>query len=388
MNFDGSSKLFQELFEPILKPDGTAVYRTYIYLISKVVDGERYYKLGEGTRSMKRMTDAATYLVPGNENRWFQVHMLVFYEYSPFKLEYSTLIEKECHKVLRREFPEYVLRFPSSNPSEWYRPGSQKRFFEYVQGMIAAQTPAPESAFTFTKTQRRRLSLKKNRKFAKFQKNHEAVLRKIRVERKTEGVERLRTRGSKEHFQNRLIGATFKDGKLWKITDVDWDRGLKRYIVSYEPSKISRSTSQQDRLGYETQLSEVLEMMGEKQRKELGVEENFAYWDGLRKNDLTGKGISGLCQWRAAHGNHCDDVYKEAMVVTLPPSMSPPPVVLFERRPKFRSDAPVLVASSFPLPPELPQSLPAAYDQPRRSDRWLNENERQIARFYTKKYET
>ena len=271
------AKIFQELFEPILKPDGTAVYRTYIYLISKVVDGERYYKLGEGTRSMKRMSSAATYLVPGDENRWFQVHMLVFYEYSPFKLEFSTLIEKECHKVLRREFPEYVLTFPSSNPSEWYRPASQKRFFEYVEGMIAAQTPAPESAYAFTKTKRRKLNLKMNRKFAKFQKNHEAVLRKIRIERKTEGAERLRTRGSKEYFQSRLIGVSFKDEKMWKITDVDWDRGLKRYIVSYEPLKVARSTSQQDRLGYETQLAEVLEIMGDKKRKELGLEENYAY---------------------------------------------------------------------------------------------------------------
>ena len=57
MNFDGAWKLFQELFEPILKLDGTAVYRTYIYLISKVVDGEWYYNR-EDVLSMKRMTDA------------------------------------------------------------------------------------------------------------------------------------------------------------------------------------------------------------------------------------------------------------------------------------------------------------------------------------------
>ena len=99
-----------------MKIDGTAVWRTYIYLISKVVDGKRYYKLGEGTRSIKRITDAATYLVPGDENRWFQVHMLVFYELSPYKTEFSTLIEKECHKVLRREFPQYVLRFTVRAP--------------------------------------------------------------------------------------------------------------------------------------------------------------------------------------------------------------------------------------------------------------------------------
>ena len=247
--------------------------------------------------------------------------------------------------------------------------------------MIAAQAPAPESAFAFAKTQRRRLNLKMNRNFAKFRKNHEAILRKIRVERKTEGAERLRTRGSKEHFQNRMIGVTFKDEKMWKITDVDWDRGLKRYVVSYEPSKVSRSTSQQDRLGYETQLAEVLEMLGEKKRKELGLVENYAYWDGLRKSDLKG---SGIAQWRMLHGHYQDEIYYELQYVCgCGDPVLPPIVVMHDRRPTFRSDVPVMLeAGLLPPPPPSPRTPLPTFKQPRRSEtNPLTADEKQIRQF-------
>ena len=39
MEWNGTSKLFSELFLPILKPDGTALERVYLYCISKKVDG-------------------------------------------------------------------------------------------------------------------------------------------------------------------------------------------------------------------------------------------------------------------------------------------------------------------------------------------------------------
>jgi len=119
------------------------------------------------------------------------------------------------------------------------------------------------------------------------------VLKKITVERKTEGAERLRTRGSQEHFRDRLQGVTFKDGRMWKTTSVDWDRGVKRYIVSYEPVRITTSTSEQDKKGYETQLIEVLDLIGPKKRDELGLAENYKYWDKLRANDLSGSGLRG-----------------------------------------------------------------------------------------------
>ena len=73
MEFDGSSKLFQELFDPIIM-DGKATPKTYVYVFSKVIDGKTYYKIGEGIRTMSRVTSAQTYLIR------FKVEYLIFYQ--------------------------------------------------------------------------------------------------------------------------------------------------------------------------------------------------------------------------------------------------------------------------------------------------------------------
>ena len=54
----------------------TSVFRkSSIYVISKVIDRRKYYKVGLSTKSdISRMRDANTYLIPGNENHGYKVH--------------------------------------------------------------------------------------------------------------------------------------------------------------------------------------------------------------------------------------------------------------------------------------------------------------------------
>ena len=68
------------------------------------------------------MGDANTYLIPGKENKAYQVHYLFFYDESPYKNSFAHYIEKEIHAVLRHEFDSYNIRFLTNNPSEWYLP--------------------------------------------------------------------------------------------------------------------------------------------------------------------------------------------------------------------------------------------------------------------------
>jgi len=292
MEWNGTSKLFSELFLPILKPDGTALERVYLYCISKKVDGSVYVKVGEGTRSQKRLGDAQTYLVPGKgTNRGFKVHRLFFWPLSPYRAEYSTLIEKECHKHLRKEFPAYTIEFASGNKSEWYKPRSIPAFLKYVEGLVAVQSPKPESAWAFDARSKKSIlrSLKADRKFEKFRKNHERVLQQIRIERKLAGDEKLKTRGSSAYFMDRLLGEEFRDdGRLWKISGASYSKGLDRYLLEYKPARITSRTSEADRAGYETQFVEVMDWIGPARTEELGLTSNVAYW----KKKLSGGGAA------------------------------------------------------------------------------------------------
>ena len=98
MEWNGGAKVFSELFETQVKSDGTIYQTSYIYVISKYISNKRYYKLGSGSRSMKRMNDANTYTIPGEgAPRPFRVHFLFFWPILPYKREYAEMIEREGH---------------------------------------------------------------------------------------------------------------------------------------------------------------------------------------------------------------------------------------------------------------------------------------------------
>ena len=107
---------------------------TYIYIISKVVSGNLYFKVGEGGKNdytnreketPGRLGDAQTFLIPGLEEIGYKVHY-VFYFYRDFhpynKDSYiGTYMEKRLHEVLQIIFPQMVIRFPTDKTSEWYK---------------------------------------------------------------------------------------------------------------------------------------------------------------------------------------------------------------------------------------------------------------------------
>ena len=64
------------------------------------------------------------------------------------------MIEREGHSVLRDQFPTFSIKFATGNPSEWYLPRYQERFFEYIKGLIAVQRPPVDVAYKFTEKNR------------------------------------------------------------------------------------------------------------------------------------------------------------------------------------------------------------------------------------------
>ena len=123
----GNRKVYNENFK-----SHTAT--TYIYIISKVVSGELYFKVGEGGKNdysnreketPGRLGDAQTFLIPGLEEIGYKVHYVFYFyrDFHPYKTDQyiGTYMEKRLHEVLQIIFPQMVIRFPTDNNSEWYK---------------------------------------------------------------------------------------------------------------------------------------------------------------------------------------------------------------------------------------------------------------------------
>ena len=234
MEWNRGAKVFSELFETQVKSDGTIYQTSYIYVISKYISNKRYFKLGSGSRSMKRMNDANTYTIPGEgASRSFRVHFLFFWPISPYKREYAEMIEREGHSVLRGQFPTFNIKFATGNPSEWYLPRLQERFFEYTKGLIAVQRPSVAVAYKFTEKNRMHITrmMKATRKYQKFAVDHDKVLKQIKITKVAQGEEKAKTRGNSQYYRKALVGETFRDdGRLWQIQDIKYSQGLDRYV--------------------------------------------------------------------------------------------------------------------------------------------------------------
>lgn len=135
----------------------------YIYVISKVIDNKRFYKIGTiynkngsfiinqsadvNKKKTGRLGDAQTFLIPGLENAGFKVHFLFFYgiEDKPdFNKAKSTSIcasiEQEIHKNMRKKFTNKVITFPNNLESEWYIPGEdtcEKHFLSFLIDIVS-----------------------------------------------------------------------------------------------------------------------------------------------------------------------------------------------------------------------------------------------------------
>ena len=110
--FNSSDPEFQisgkHLKDPLYKKYNTfsepTCASTYIYIISKVIDNDIYYKIGEGgkgtSKGVGRLSEAQTYLMPGlNEQSGFKVHYVFFFRKSLYlnSLFIGQHIEKTIH---------------------------------------------------------------------------------------------------------------------------------------------------------------------------------------------------------------------------------------------------------------------------------------------------
>ena len=244
--------------------------KSYIYVISKVFDGKRYYKIGESSKSeIKRMGDANTYLIPGKENYAYQVHYLFFYGESPYKNSFAHYVEKDIHKILRHEFDSYNIRFLTNNHSEWYLPqktnasNNRRRtrsnqsgedwFFGYVKGLIAVNQPKPREAYQFTKSNRKDITKDIQnpsktilRQYNQHKRDFRDVLKVIKIEKKMGKAERDERLGNVGFWRDKLVGLEFQDkddktkkNKTWVITEVEYEPGtfLNTYVVGYKVKK-------------------------------------------------------------------------------------------------------------------------------------------------------
>ena len=157
----------------------------------------------------------------------------------------------------------------------------EAEFFANMIGLIGVVQPKPIEAYKFTPKSKIDImrSIKSARAYEKYAQDLDQQLKKIKVEKQLKGVEKLATKGSKEYFEDRLVGHVFKDeGRSWVVTDVEYEHGLKTYVVGYKPQRLTKRSSDQDREGYETQLTEWFEIIGKKAAGKLGLKSNYAWY--------------------------------------------------------------------------------------------------------------
>jgi len=121
---------------------------TYIYIISKTINGETFYKIGEGGKGPSnatgtgRLGNAQTYLIPGSIDAGFLVHYLMFFRknYHIDSKYIGQHVEKQIHATLQTLFPAASISFANNNASEWYSIKDTERnfFFGFVFDIIGS----------------------------------------------------------------------------------------------------------------------------------------------------------------------------------------------------------------------------------------------------------
>ena len=133
--FNGSDIILANIESEQFK-DPNQVYQSrytiessYIYVISKVIGANQYYKVGEGGSGYKtsgpgRLGDAQTFLPFGlNEDVGYRVHYVMFFpkrHHQNVEQMLSKFIETRIHANLRYTFRSASITFDNGHPSEWY----------------------------------------------------------------------------------------------------------------------------------------------------------------------------------------------------------------------------------------------------------------------------
>lgn len=99
--------------------DTTQKQMTYIYVLSKSIAGQLYFKVGVSEKASlnNRIQSAQTFLIPGlGEDVGFKVHYLYYFENESIgtqtkQTQISFYVEQMCHLVLRNFFKSQSVRF-------------------------------------------------------------------------------------------------------------------------------------------------------------------------------------------------------------------------------------------------------------------------------------
>lgn len=163
--YNGSDKIFKDVenqkFTDNNDGNFTEIKVAYIYIISKYIDGNTFYKIGlGGTGVGSRLGGAQTFLIPGlGDSTGYKVHYLFFF-HDTYKRPYlyppafggTTLaekIEKNVHKNLKYYLTAANITFKNNYPSEWYLiPSNQidiKFFIGFIFDIIASHEKQPHS---------------------------------------------------------------------------------------------------------------------------------------------------------------------------------------------------------------------------------------------------
>jgi hypothetical protein len=142
---------FRELFDSY-EDAGITKLKTYVYVISKTFsDNNNYYKVGVGKWSQSRLIDPITYLAPPFDDLGFKIHLITFYEPSPYKGEFAYQTEAILHTKLVSAGYKRVPHITSNKGSEWFLVAKMKPFLNFIKKEIGSIFPTPLATYAFVK---------------------------------------------------------------------------------------------------------------------------------------------------------------------------------------------------------------------------------------------
>ena len=326
IEYDATKPMIRELFdERVLSQDVHTssgverVRKSYMYVISKVIDSRTFIKIGisriSNTSVSTRLGFLHTALIPGLKNIGFKLHYLFFYGYES-KEKGSTFaenIEKDLHKVLQnhKQYKKTVIKFPSSNFSEWYLPNSKKskEFMDFVVSYVSVQKPFPEEAYHFY-VKNEKDTKETNEEFIKegtkamvrnFRKDYVKlkgeILKKYQLTKKETDLKR----GSKQYFLRKLVNRDISSS--FEVHDIYYHKQATdelRTFQSYyclvvnkvEPTSkpnmfIDFTETKQGQINYYSHIRNVLEKLYLEDRlDELDLRSNYNHYFESPLNDI------------------------------------------------------------------------------------------------------
>jgi hypothetical protein len=251
--YNGSDKIFKDVenqkFTDNNDGNFTEIKVAYIYIISKYISGETYYKVGLGGTGLgSRLGGAQTFLIPGlGDSTGFKVHYLFFF-HDKYKNHYlyppaaggDTLakkIEGNIHKNLRYYLTAANITFKNNYPSEWYLIPSNnidvKFFIGFIFDIIASHEKQPHSIWRLDdrgvdKTIQLPISRVWKRRMAKHPYFQESVFPRADKEALPLGVDikisfnKKEDRGTVDTYKNAFLGESGENIYEFKFNNKDY----------------------------------------------------------------------------------------------------------------------------------------------------------------------